>query len=272
MKRAFILIGFVLLLLITACSEKDNPTDTNIYGYSLDQFITKIAVRNIVDLTAADTTDFRSLFKYEIVSADADHWSPRSSVNTIPFGYDLNWSLFKQGFLVPSDNRKTWFPAALGLPNAYKVKNAGTVRLYRKVDVESGRAEKSVELKSLSLYPVQNWLSATEDAIKLSDLMQGIATADTIRLVAVDGYSKDYTLDQINDGYYLLTSEVTTFPTYNSSMTNSLKKFKKLARLEVIGGDAQAFNFTYTDSSTANISFTIPESMTGYQSTVLTDY
>jgi len=269
MKRILLLLTVLVLLMITACSEKDNPTDTNIYGYKLDQFILKTAVRDIVDPTAADTTDFRCLFAYEIVTADSDAWSPRLSVNA---GYDLNWELFREGFLVPSDNRKTWFPASLSLPSAFKVKNTGTVRLYRKVEVQSGRSEKTVELKSLAIHSVENWTSTMEDAIKLSDLMQGISTADTIRLIAVDGYTMDYTLDQINDGYYLLSSEKTTFPTYNDSMDGSHKKFKKLARMEVLGGDAQVFNFPLAPNTISSLNVTIPESMTGYQSTILTDY
>ncbi|MDD3828471.1 MAG: hypothetical protein PHY79_21115, partial [Anaerolineae bacterium] len=63
MKRTVFIAVMLLALLIFACSEKDNnPTDTNIYGYSLDQFITKLTVRNLVDPGAADTTDFRALF------------------------------------------------------------------------------------------------------------------------------------------------------------------------------------------------------------------
>lgn len=269
MKRLLLFVTVLFLLLITACSEKDNPTDTNIYGVKLDQFISKIAVRDLVDVTQPDSIDYRNLFAYEIVSGDPDAWSPRLSVNA---GYDLNWELFKEGFLVPSDNRKTWFPASLGLPSAFKVKNTGTVRLYRKVDVESGRGSTTVELKGLDIHSVQNWNSTDEDAIKLSDLLQGVTQADSIGFVAWDGYTKTYNWDQVNDGYYLLNSEVTTFPTYNATMPNSLKKFKKLARVIAYGSNAQSFAFDLAPNTATNLSVTVPTDLSGYQSTIMTDY
>ena len=269
MKRTLLLVAMLLLLLITACSEKDKPTDTNIYGYKLNQFISQTAVRDLVDPTQADSTDFRSLFAYEIVSADEDGWSPRLSVNA---GYDLNWEFFKEGFLVPSDNRKTWFPPALGLPGAFKVKNAGTVRLYRKVDVESWRDSKCVELKGLQIHSVENWNGTQEDAIKLSDLLQGVSQADSIAFIAWDGYSKVYNWDQVNDGYYLLNSEETTFPTLNGSLPGSLKKFKKLARVIAYGSNAQSFSFPLAANTAANLSVTIPPNLNGYESTIMTDY
>jgi len=257
----------LLALLIFACSEKDNnPTDTNIYGYSLEQFITKLTVRNLVDPTVADTTDFRALFNYEIVGSDG--WSPRQSSNA---GYDLGWNIFKIGFLVPSDNRKTWF-SDTSLPSAFKVKNAESVKLYRKVDVETGRAVNSIELKGLQLHSINNWSQTPEDAIKLSDLLQGVDSLTSVRLIAIDGYTMDYTPEQIADGYYLLNSEVTTFPTFNSEMDGSQKKFKKLLRMEVLGSLSQTFSFSLASHDLASLSFTIPQDLTGYEATILTGY
>ncbi len=269
MKRTLLLIAVLALLLLSACSEKDKPTDTNIYGYKLDQFISKAAVRDLVDASQPDSTDYRNLFSYEIVSGDTDAWSPRLSVNA---GYDLNWEFFKQGFLVPSDNRKTWFPPSLNLPSAFKVKNTAIVRLYRKVEVESGRGSTTVELKGLDIHSIQNWNSANEDAIKLSDLLQGVTQADSIGFVAWDGYTKTYNWDQINDGFYLLNSEVTTFPTYNATLPGSLKKFKKLARVIAYGSNVQSFSFDLTPNSATNLSVTVPTDLTGFQATVMTDY
>lgn len=274
MKRFLFLVALLLVLLLSACSEKDDPNDsniidTNIYGYKLDQFISKAIVKDLVDPTQADTTDYRNLFAYEIVSADEDAWSPRLSVNA---GYDLTWEFFKEGFLVPSDNRKTWFPPALGLPGAFKVKNAGTARLYRKVDVESGRDSKSVELRGLQIHSVENWNSAQEEAIKLSDMLQGVTTADSIAFIAWDGYRKVYNWDQVNDGYYLLTSEATTFPNFNSTLPGSMKKFKKLAQIIAYGSNAQSFEFPLAPNTASNLNVSIPTSLSGYESTILTDY
>jgi len=270
MKRALIFLLMLLILLVNACSEKDNnPTDTNIYGYKLDQFISKSAVSDLVDPTAADTTDFRSLFAYEIVSADSVPWSPRLSSYA---GYDLPWETHQLGFIVPSDGNRTWFPPALSLPGAFKVRNTGCFKLYRKVDVVTNRDSKMAELKGLNITTLSNWIDGTEDAIKLSDLLQGIAVYDTVRLVAVDGYTKEYTAEQINDGYYLLDSEVTTFPNFNESMQNSQKKFKKLARMEVVGVNSQEFEFPLAVHDKACLSVPVPENLNDYEATVMTDY
>ncbi|MDY0150662.1 MAG: hypothetical protein RBS43_00140 [Candidatus Cloacimonas sp.] len=270
MKKLSILLFVLLVLLTFGCSEKDdNPTDTNIYGYSLDQFISKTAVRDVVDATQPDSLDFRSLFAYEIVSADSLPWSPRMSSNA---GYDLPWESYKQGFYVPSDSKKTWFPPVLGIPGAFKVRNAGTIKLYRKVDVNTTTTNKLVELKGLALHSVNNWNSTPENAIKLSDLLQGIAVWDTVRFVSSDGYTRDYTPEQVNDGYYLLNSEVTTFPTLNDSMTGGQRKFKKLAAIEVISAEAQVFSFPLASHEDKSIEFAVPTDLSGYDSAIMTDY
>lgn len=71
-----------------------------------------------------------------------------------------------------------------------------------------------------------------EEAIKLVDLIQGISLSDSssIRLIAIDDYYKDYTPQQIAEGYYLLDSEVTTFPALNDSLTNSQRSLKNWQR------------------------------------------
>ncbi len=270
MKRFSVLLLALLTLFIFACSEKDdNPTDTNIYGYKLDQFIPNATLRDLVDPTASDTLNFRELFAYEIVASDS--FSPRASTNA---GYDLTWNFFKEGYLVPSDNNRTWFAPELGLPSAFKVRNTSLFNLYRKVDVSSGGANKTVELKGLTMHTIPNWSSVNEEAIKLSDLIQGISLSDSssIRLIAVDDYYKDYTPQQIAEGYYLLDSEVTTFPALNDSLTNSQKKFKKLAKVELTNAGLQDYNFPLTAQNKKDIAIPVPASFNGYEATIMTDY
>ncbi|PKN79352.1 MAG: hypothetical protein CVU48_05560 [Candidatus Cloacimonetes bacterium HGW-Cloacimonetes-1] len=269
-KTLFLFITILALLLLSACSEKDNnPLDTNIYGYSLDQFIDKAVVTDSLDTTAADSLDFRNLYNYEIVSA-TDGFSPRNSSYA---GYDLGWNAFRNGYIVPSDGKRTWFSDA-SLPGAFRVRNTGTLRLYRKVEVSAGaKSTKTVELKGLTIHQITNWNSQMEDAIKLSDLVQGIAAYDSVKFVAFDNYTKYYSAAQIADGYYLLNSEVTTFPTLKGSMLNNMKKFRKLATVEAIGApSAQAHSFALADSTKADVIFTVPDSFNGFTSTVLTDY
>ncbi len=264
-KLTWLGLALLLFLTLTACSEKD-PTDNPILGYLLDQFINADTVRVHVDPAADDTDDFRSLFAYEIVSGE-DGFSPRQSVNA---GYDIPWDKFSAGYLVPSDDMRTWFPNT-DLPGAFRVRDTGLFRLYRKVDVDNGlRGSQTVELRGLSLYPTENWSGNTEDAVKLSDLVQGIAAYDSLGLIAADGYTKYYQPDQVNDGYYLLASEVTTFPTFNATMPGSLKKFKKLATVQVYGAtSAQAWDFELAPLETADLTFTVPASFEGYESTEL---
>jgi hypothetical protein len=265
-KLTYFIVIMLLLIGLAACSEDDNPTGEDVLGYKLDQFVDAAAVRNIVDAEAEETDDFRSLFAYEIVSGE-DGYSPRESENA---GYDLPWNLFSGGYYVPSDNHRTWFPDA-DLPGAFKVRDTGLFRLYRKVEVNAGlRGTKQVELMGLTTYPTENWAGGSEDAIKLSDLLQGIAVYDSVGFVAADGYTKYYQPELVNDGYYLLNSEVTTFPNFNDSLPGSAKKFKKLASVEIYGATSDMnTDIVLAPQVSANITFTVPADLSGYTSTVM---
>ncbi len=268
MKKLIYSVAAILLLLgLVACSENDNPSDNPILGYSLDQFVNADTVRALVDAGAPDTLDFRGLYSYEIVSAD-DGFSPRSSSYA---GYDLSWALFKAGYLVPSDNNRTWFPNS-DLPGAFKVRNAGEFRLYRRVQVNSGAVSKDVELRGLTLHTVANWNSADEAAIKLSDLLCGIAVYDSVRFTAADGYTKTYLPELVDAGYYLLDSEVTTFGDLNPNLPGGTKKFKKLSGFTIYGAaTAPAAGFILAQPTAADISFPVPASFNGYESTEMLD-
>ncbi len=265
-KLNYLILLFALLLGLAACSEDDPPTGEDVLGYKLDQFIDATEVRAAVDPAAEEDEDFRTLFAYEIVSEE-DGYSPRDSENA---GYDLPWETFAEGFFVPSDDHRTWFPT-VSLPGAFKVRGAGLFRLYRKVEVSNGvSGSKMAELGALPTHQVANWEDAQETAIKLSDLLQGIVTYDSLAMFASDGYSKTYTPDLIEDGYYFLDSEVTTFPTYNADLPGSVKKFKKLARVEIYGCPTpQNHDFGLTPQNEADLTFNIPNDLSGYTSTVM---
>lgn len=265
--KKLIYLGFALLfvLVLTSCSENDT-TGNPVLGYLLEQFINADSVRVSVDPNAEATDDYRSLFAYEIVSGE-DNFSPRQSINA---GYDLLWEQFSAGYLVPSDDWRTWFPET-ELPAAFRVRDTGLFRLYRKVDVKSGlRETQTVELHGLNKYPTENWLGGTENAIRLSDLLQGVTAYDSVSFIAADGYTMNYQPDQINDGYYLLESEVTTFPSFNETLPNSIRKFKKLAIVQVYGtSSAQNWDFELATQETADLIFTVPSNLSGYDSTEL---
>jgi hypothetical protein len=105
-------------------------------------------------------------------------------------------------------------------------------------------------------------------------LIQGISLSDssTIRLIAVDDYAKNYTPQQIAEGYYLLDSEVTTFPALNDSLTNSQKKFKKLAKIELTNAGLQDYTFPLAPQDKKDIAIPVPASFDGYESRIMTDY
>ncbi len=269
-KHISILAVIALAMALSGCSEKDNnPTDTAIYGIKLEQFIDPVQVTDSLDAEAADTLDFRSLFAYEIVSGD-DGFSPRQSSYA---GYDLNWSAFKEGFLVPSENYTTWFSDPL-LPGAFRVKLTGYFRLFRKIDVVAAdNSTKMVELGGLPAHTVTNWDGNPEQAVKLSDLLQGITAYDSVSLVCYDDYGSDkyYHPDAIDDGYYLLTTERTIFPTAN--IANNMKKLKKVSYVKVYGPAAeQAHEFELAPISGADIIFTVPADLSDYEQTELTGY
>ncbi|HCX59630.1 MAG TPA: hypothetical protein DG355_03105, partial [Candidatus Cloacimonas sp.] len=118
---------------------------------------------------------------------------------------------------------------------------------------------------ALPIHSIANWDGANEDAIKLSDLLTDHSGYDNITLMASDGYSKDYNTEQIADGYYLLESERTTFPTFNEEMNNSMKRFKYIDRIVVnmdFGTDIPLYE--NADAEDADISFTFPELYDGF--------
>lgn len=266
MKKLTYLIFIALLLFgLFACSEDDKPTDARILGYSLDQFIDANAVRAKITSDPEDTEDYRALFNYELVASDG--FTPRQGQTG---GYDLPWSILQQGYYVPSDNHSTWFPN-LNLGGAFKVKNAESIRLYRKVVVSCGASSADCELRGLTVEEVENWGGEMEPAIRLNQFVSAVASYDSVRFTAPDGYVKYYKPEHIQDGYYLLNSEVTTFPSLNSSMPGSLKKFKKLASVDVMGAAADpTLTFALSPQDKTDLSFPIPTDLSGFQSTDLT--
>lgn len=268
-KLCSLLFIIILLLSLVACSEKDdnNPTTVHLWAYQLDQFINKDAVTDSLDASAPDSADFRKLYNYEIVSG-ADGFSPRQSQYA---GYDLDWNTFRQGFFVPENGNRTWFPTALNLPGAFKVTNAGYFRLYRKIDVYDGsKGKKSVELRGLPIYTIPNWDGIDEEAIKLSDLLTGVTEYTSVRIVCYDNYGIDklYLPVAINDGYYLLNTERTIFPNVNPG--SGMSKMKKVAYIDVIGATTPLNTDNVIAPSTqTDMIFMMPTNLNSYQATDL---
>ncbi len=104
-------------------------------------------------------------------------------------------------------------------------------------------------------------------------MIQGISLSDSssIRLIAIDDYYKDYTPQQTVYGYYLLDSEVTTFPALEWILLIPVV-FKKLAKIELTNAGLQDYNFPLTPHDKTDIAIPVPASFNGYESTIMTDY
>jgi len=171
-KNYFLLAIIAMLLLFTACSESDKSTSTTVEyeailadsadfvfeipadltgftsqdvdyvgatvtGYPLAQFI---PIDQITPSHDPDVIgDVRDFYQYEIVSSDADgNYSPRNSSNNL-IG-DLTFTQFSSGYLLPSEDGRTYFPSA-EIVGAFRVKKATYIKLYYKVDVKKADGE-----------------------------------------------------------------------------------------------------------------------------------
>jgi hypothetical protein len=265
-KYLLVLLVTVVLLGISACSEDDNSTEPRILGYLLDQFVDIATVQEITDPSEGDLIDFRMLYNYEIVAEDG--YSPRQREDTA--GYDLYWDTFKTGYMVPADEYRTRFLDET-TPGAFDVKNAATIRLYRRIVIADSLGNSYYkELGALPVYTIQNWDNEDEAAVKLSDLISGHQNFSTVKLMASDGYSKEYSPEEIADGYYLLESERTTFPTFNDDMQNSQKKFKYVDKIELdINFGAAIPQYENAENSKSDLQIALPELYDGYEAVEL---
>jgi hypothetical protein len=102
----------------------------------------------------------------------------------------------------------------------------------------------------------------------------GIASYDSVSIICFDDYGvgKYYHPDDINDGYYLLETERTIFPT--AALPNNQKKMKKVSYLRVYGAAnvTHTYDFELAPQESANMIFTVPASLEGFEETVLPDY
>jgi hypothetical protein len=195
----------------------------------LSYFITKSMADQLVESTTDDET--RKLFAYQIVASDG--FNPRNR------GYaDMVWDTLNTGYLLPNNTFRTYFPSDV-VPTAFDVKNAATIKMFRAVQVV--KADGSVvlfEMNGLQEYQTANYDSLNEAAVKLKDFITTYITTTpaSYKYELVDNtetYVKEYTWDQIQDGYWLKETKRTIFPSY-PDMPNSSRKFKKLMKIRLV--------------------------------------
>lgn len=261
--KKHLLIGLaLLLLLLSACSEKDDNTSTNpntpnppamattadsvvtmpaedtvfadslifnvdyngesTQAVSLTNFVTKEMTDALVDNTNDDET--QKLFAYHLIASD--NFTPRDR------GYaDLTWEKFKTGVLLPQKSFRSYF-ASDSIETAFDVKHLLTVKMYRAVQVIKADGSMALfEMNTLTPHQVANYDSLMENAVKLQDFISEFVTATPAEYDYIfsdnTGYTKTFTWEQVQDGYWLMDSKKTIFPSY-PDMPNSQKKFKKL--------------------------------------------
>jgi len=254
----FFVICLVLMALMTACSEKDdgptgpggggetatkpdmaaltqvtltltmptvaeltNYTSTQITysdgslvtAYSLDQFVPKLMIDALTNIT--NTTESRALFAYRMIGSDGyNPWE-----NSTPYD-DLLWSVYNQGYLVPSKDFRSFFEESVGIERGYNVKNLQTLALFRTITVvnPTGTEEVIFELGALPTSIQPNYNGNDEPAIKISDLITTYITttpeAYEYVFTPADNFAvPPYTWAEVQAGYFSLQLERTTFPT-----------------------------------------------------------
>lgn len=268
--KKHLLIGLaLLLLLLSACSEKDdnnsstNPNtpnppamattadsvvtmpaedtvfadsltyDINYNGETTDavaltHFITKEMTDELVDNTNDDET--QKLFAYHLIASD--NFTPRDR------GYaDLTWEKFKTGVLLPNKSFRSYF-ASDSIETAFDVKYLSTIKMYRAVQVIKADGTMALfEINTLTTHQVANYDSLMESAVKLQDFITEFVTATPANYDYIftdnTGYTKTFTWEHLQDGYWLKDTKKTIFPSY-PDMPNSQKKFKKLMSITLI--------------------------------------
>jgi len=272
MKKTHLLVLFaILMLLFTACSEKDdkNPTDpttpivgnppamalTADYVFDLPAEGTEYPDSVIVDIEYSGAPTPGIPLTYFITKAMTDELvgnnkadDTRSLFAYEPVGSDgissrkngdddIFWSLFKEGYLLPENAHRVFFenPPV----NAYNVKYLDKIKLYRAVQVIKPNGDKVLfELNALETQQVANHNDAQEAGIELKSFISTFVTETpanyTYEFMASDEFAVSYTWEQIQDGYWLKDSKTTIFPTFNDDMSNSQKKFKKLMQIKLI--------------------------------------
>jgi hypothetical protein len=225
------------------------------------------AISDLIVHNEEDTLDWRELFYFWPMATDG--FSSRTR------GYDdLSWQDFVQGFYIPEDNNKVFFPQfeALNI-GAYNVKFMDKVYVSRGIrSIINDTLSVVFELNAMTTEMIENYDDVMEAAIPLTSFMPEHVTAmDSVAFIAMDGYSKTYTPDQFSDGYWLVDSQKTIFPTEGDNMSGSLKKFKLIQSMEFFGQwqNIEEFeNPAWAGTEDTDWYFSFPEDLSDYEGTI----
>ena len=274
MKRImlFMFLATITLMMFTACTGDDNNNfePETLYGHALDQFVPMDAVSDLIVHDIEDTLDWRELFYFWSVATDG--YSARMNKDKYD---DLDWHNFAQGYYIPENDNKVYFPQFEEFNiGGYNVKFMDTVYVSRGVrSIINDTLSVVFELNAMTTEQIDNYNGEMEAAIPFTSFMpQHITVIDSVSFIAIDGYTKTFTPDQFNDGYWLVDSQKTIFPIEGANMSGSLKKFKLLKSMEFFGQwqDVDEYeNPAWADAEEADWYFSFPEDLSDYIGTIL---
>jgi hypothetical protein len=255
-----ILLGMLLFLLLTACSEKDstgpddndnpNPPELAAFENFDEEFIfpddvtgfttteieidgvmeTAITLEQFVNFGEKEIAD-EETYLYQIFSTDEDgNFSARNK----DYG-DLTWAEFTQGYFLPEvSDGKTYFPNFVEENiNAYNVKYAHYLRLFRKVDVVKAGTTTCFEVNGLPMEDISYiyneemlTVSATKMVNFISDYVTDKPEEFEYQFLATDDYEHSYSWENLQSAYWVPEKNRVVFIDAEGNQT--LTNFKKL--------------------------------------------
>ncbi|MCF7794493.1 MAG: hypothetical protein K9N09_04290 [Candidatus Cloacimonetes bacterium] len=262
MKRnlTFLLSALIILMFAFGCSEKDStgndnddPTPPEIaqtpdlemtfpdsadlvdfVGEDVDYEGEIVTGYNLVQFLDFDRDGVDELeYTYEITSDDG--YSPRQGGNP-----DLYFSQFETGYLLPTEKFRTYFPSD-EIFTAYDVKYALQINLYRAVIViDADGNEITFQTGAFETEDVYhesgNGNFYTDPGFELDYFISKYVTENPenyeYHFTASDDYTKEYTWEDIQTGYWLTTQNKAVFiDAEGNELQNS---FKYLIRIELV--------------------------------------
>jgi hypothetical protein len=261
MKKTALIFGIISLMIISfGCSEKDNTGNDNpipdppVLAQEPDivmtfppaaelvnfestlveyggEMVTAYSLPQFLDFDRAGVDELE--YTYEIVSDDG--YSPRQGGNP-----DLFFQQFETGYLLPDNSFRSFFPSD-DIANAYNVKWAETINLYRTiVVVDAEGTEITVQLGAFELVDVYhqagNGQFYTDPGFSLTNLISDYVTANPenyeYHLSASDDYSLIFSWQDIQAAWWLPEQNKAVF--LNEDGTEFHSSFKYLIRAELV--------------------------------------
>ena len=273
MKRAWYLILLLIIIFLTfGCSEKISSTPSNdgpnlppmaeqydlqfiipdtlidfqqenvdyngqsVIAYSLPQFVSEDSVNSYSNITSIDS---RILYAVQTVSSDEDqNWSPRKKGY-----YDLSWDDFKNGFYLPDQSQRLYFPNE-NILGVYNVKYAKYIRLYRKVDVVKDENITIFETEAFDSEPIiyyKDDVEYNEEGYTIKNFISKYITETPseykYQFFAADGCVNSdtnnmFTWDDLQNSYWLTSKNEAIF--LDDAMHTKCESVKYLKKIKLI--------------------------------------